>query len=84
MASGTIVEDRCFYCNNPVYEDEWVIDESGEDERFLVHEACMKTFNNSQYELERKSLEQVIQECFDVGVFKSKSLKTGQTDSTKK
>ncbi|MBC1228635.1 hypothetical protein [Listeria booriae] len=72
MVSGTIVEDRCFYCNNAVYEDEWVIDESLKDERFLVHEECMKTFNNSQYELERKSLEQVIRECFDVGVFQNK------------
>lgn len=70
MACGVIVEESCFYCDQPVFEEEWAMDFSSKDDRFLVHDKCTKIHNPKYYELVHSTKQELLEELNAVGLFK--------------
>lgn len=67
MASG-IYYGLCPYCFEDVWEDNYYFDETrGVDDEF-VHLGCLKKADPLRF----KTAKQVIDECFELGVFKRK------------
>ncbi|MBC6308137.1 hypothetical protein HCJ66_01090 [Listeria sp. FSL L7-1582] len=70
MPSGVVVEESCFYCNQPVYEEDWAMDFSSKDGRFLVHDECTKKNNPNYYNLAHSTKQELLDELHAEGLFK--------------